>query len=128
VPILAQHVEHEFFWEKKCKELENCRPEDHGGSFKQAYIELYVQKLIEGFRAEGNLGDLEYQLSSVRFDVFKLEITELLSHLSMEVLFRHLPNLTDLCITFGAKHVGMEYESSLFGMKMVDAEVFKDCI
>jgi len=40
----------------------------------------------------------------------------------MEIIFKLLPNLSDLTITFGAKHVGMEYESSLFGMKMVDAE------
>lgn len=71
---------------------------------------------------------MEYQLDSVRYDVFRLEITELISHLSMDILFKHLPNLTDLTITFGAKHVGMEYESSLFGMKMVDAEQFKDCL
>lgn len=63
-----------------------------------------------------------YQLSSVKYDVFRLEITELISHLNMEIIFKLLPNLSDLTITFGAKHVGMEYESSLFGMKMVDAE------
>jgi hypothetical protein len=84
--------------------------------------------LIENFKAEGNLEDLKFQLNSARYDIFRLEITELMSHLSMETLFRLLPNLNDLTITFGAKHVGMEYESSLFGMKMADAEIFKECL
>ena len=84
--------------------------------------------MIENYWAEGNLKDLEYQLNAVKYDVFRLEITELISHLSMEILFKLLPNLNDLSITFGAKHVGMEYDSSLFGMKMVDAEQFKDCL
>ena len=39
-----------------------------------------------------------------------------------------MPNLNDLTITYGAKHKGMEYESSLFGMKMADAEVFSECL
>lgn len=64
----------------------------------------------------------------MRYEIFRLEITELKSHLNMEIVFRFLPNLNDLTITYGAKHVGMEYESSLFGMKMADAEVFKECI
>ena len=46
----------------------------------------------------------------------------------MGVVFQYLPNLTDLAITYGAKHKGMEYESSLFGMKMADAEIFSECL
>ncbi len=57
--------------------------------------------------------------------MFRLEITELMSHLEMLKVTEYLPNLNDLTITYGAKHVGMEYESSLFGMKMADAENFQ---
>jgi Ran GTPase-activating protein (RanGAP) involved in mRNA processing and transport len=51
-----------------------------------------------------------------------------MSHLKIDIVFSLLPNLNDLTITYGAKHVGMEYESSLFGMKMADAEILKDCL
>jgi len=80
--------------------------------------------MIEKFKSMGNLQDLFIEMNEVRYDVFRLEITELMSHLNMDDVFRFLPNLNDLTITFGAKHVGLEYESSLFGMKMADAETF----
>jgi len=46
----------------------------------------------------------------------------------MNLVFDHLPNLNDLILTYGAKHAGKEYESSLFGMKMADAEKFQECL
>lgn len=46
----------------------------------------------------------------------------------MGIVFKNLPNLAYLTITYGAKHVGMEYERPLFGMKMSDAKIFSECI
>lgn len=46
----------------------------------------------------------------------------------METVFEHLPNLSHLTLTYGAKHVGMEYERPLFGMKMSDAKTFSESI
>ena len=33
-----------------------------------------------------------------------------------------------MTLTYGAKHVGMEYERPLFGMKMTDAKIFSECL
>jgi hypothetical protein len=49
----ARNVDFEFYWEKKCKDKPaekageiggflNCKKEDHGGSYKQAYIERRI--------------------------------------------------------------------------------------
>ena len=45
----ARNVEFESYWEKKCKEKKNklgkvinCRKEDHGNSYKQAFVELRI--------------------------------------------------------------------------------------
>jgi hypothetical protein len=46
----------------------------------------------------------------------------------MGIVFKYLPNLTHLSLTYGAKHVGMEYERPLFGMKMSDAKSFAECL
>lgn len=46
----------------------------------------------------------------------------------MDIVFKYLPNLTFLTLTYGAKHVGMEYERPLFGMKMSDAKNFSLCL
>lgn len=43
-------------------------------------------------------------------------------------MFKYLTNLTNLTLTYGAKHVGMEYERPLFGMKMSDARNFHECL
>ncbi len=43
-------------------------------------------------------------------------------------MFDYLPNLAFLTLTYGAKHVGMEYERPLFGMKMSDAKIFSGCL
>ena len=46
----------------------------------------------------------------------------------MSIVFQHLPNLAHLTITYGAKHIGWEYERPKFGMKMGDAKIFSDCL
>jgi hypothetical protein len=47
ITVTARNVDYEFYWEKKCKQLINCKKEDHGGSFKQAFIERRIQELLE---------------------------------------------------------------------------------
>jgi hypothetical protein len=34
ITTTAKNVDFEFYWEKKCKMLKNCRKEDHGLSYK----------------------------------------------------------------------------------------------
>lgn len=97
-------------------------------SYKQAFIERHIQKLIEDHKAEAGVEELKKDLWAARYEVFGLDISQLTSHLDMSVVFRNLPNLAYLSLTYGAKHVGMEYERPLFGMKMNDAKIFAECI
>ena len=46
----------------------------------------------------------------------------------MSIVMMYLPNLSHLTLTYGAKHVGLEYERPAFGMKMSDAKIFADCL
>jgi hypothetical protein len=34
ITTTARNVDFEFYWEKKCKQLKNCKKEDHGMSYK----------------------------------------------------------------------------------------------
>jgi hypothetical protein len=43
----------------------------------------------------------------------------------MDMVFKHLVNLTYLTLTYGAKHVNMDYERPLFGMKMSEAKMLQ---
>jgi len=84
--------------------------------------------LLENHKDDASIPELKKELESARFEVFCLKIGQLLSHLDMDIVFQHLPNLSYLTLTFGAKHVGMEYERPLFGMKMSDANSFSNCL
>ena len=129
VTVTGRNVDFEFYWEDKCKyHLKNCRKEDHGLSYKQAYIERHIQKLLEDHKAESGIEELKKDLYASRYEVFCLVISQLLSHLDMGIVFKMLPNLSYLSITYGAKHVGMEYERPMFGMKMSDAKIFAECM
>lgn len=88
ITITARNIDFEFYWEKKCKkDLKNCRKEDHGNSYKQAYIERKIQKLLEDHKDEASVGQLKEELEAARFEVFSLKIGQLLSHLDMSIVF-----------------------------------------
>lgn len=107
--------------------LKNIKREQHGNSYKQAYIEVYVQTLLEAFRSQGSVEELKNELKACRYEVFSLVVTQL-QGLDMTHVFNYLPNLSNLTLTFGAKHLGMEYERPLFGMKVEDAKLFRECL
>ena len=70
---------------------------------------------------------MKAELEAARYEVFKLVITQL-QRFDITHVFHYLPNLAYLTLTYGAKHMHMDYERPLFGMKMSDAQTFKDCL
>jgi len=87
---------------------------------------LVVEEILNCQDDTRSLQKLEQVLEAARFDVHCLVLPEFHSKLSFIV--RHIPMITQLTITYGAKHVGMEYERNLFGMKIADAADLADCI
>ena len=75
ITTTARNVEFEFYWEKKCKHLKNCRKEDHGMSFKQAFIERRIQTLLENHKDAASVPELVKELEAARYEVFCLRIT-----------------------------------------------------
>lgn len=129
ITVTARNINQEFYWQEKCENeplMKNIKKEQHGNSYKQAYIEVYIQNLLEKLKSE-NTQQLLDDLEAVRYEVFSLKITEL-QHFSISDLFDHLPNLAFLQLTYGAKHVHMNYERPMFGMKMSDALNFSKCL
>jgi len=128
----ARNVDFEFYWQEKCEKdehLKRLKKEQHGNSYKQAFIEKYIEKMLEEFHSnsEDSVKELTKKLNAARFEVFCLTISRL-QHLDISIVFEYLPNLAFLTLTYGAKHVGMAYERPLFGMKMSDAKILKDCL
>ena len=43
ITTTAKNIDQEFYWQKKCQtELKNCKKEQHGNSYKQAFIERRI--------------------------------------------------------------------------------------
>lgn len=74
ITITARNINYEFYWEEKCKELVNVKVEQHGGSYKQAYIETHIQKLLENHKSDGSKEEIIKELDAARYDVFCLVI------------------------------------------------------
>mmetsp|Transcript_13567 Transcript_13567/g.33266 ORF Transcript_13567/g.33266 Transcript_13567/m.33266 type:complete len:419 (+) Transcript_13567:82-1338(+) len=122
--VSAPLIDTEVYWKRCVADLfQHCRPEDHGHSWKQLFFEKTVEEALENFdgseTAQSNLHKL---LSTSRDFVFKLRIRQYASHTDIGFIFDALHNLYSLAITFGSKNVGMKYERSIFGMKLVDSE------
>ncbi len=60
--------------------------------------------------------------------MFSLGLQQLLSHIDLELVFKYLPNLSNLELTYGVRKIGMKYERSLFGMKISDAMSLAKCV
>ena len=66
------------------------------------------------------LNRLVADLSASRSFISTIELKQFPSHLNLFELFGSFPNLNTLRLTYGAKAVGMEYDPSMFGMKLYD--------
>ena len=126
ISITAPYIHHESYWKRACGiRWKNVRPEEHGWSWKQAYMETHVQELISKSEDEEHLAA---EILAAKYYLFFITVGQLPSHINMRVLFLNAPTITSLAVTFGAKHLGSEYERAQFGMKLQDAANLCDCI
>jgi hypothetical protein len=84
--------------------------------------------VLEAFKATDSLDQLKQTIQNSRDHVFTLNIRQLLSHISLELLFANLPNFTNFELTYGAKKLRLAFNRSLFGMKFSDAESLSICL
>ena len=75
ITVTARNIDYEFYWQKKCEALKNCKKENHGGSFKQAFIERKIQTLLEQQKDQASEKELVKELEAARYDVFCLKIS-----------------------------------------------------
>ena len=132
VNVSAAHVHSESYWKKCClfgRGWKNCQIAEHGLTWKQTFFELFIQQEIEAFDPNvHDIDDLHLKLEAAEDYVFNLKIIQLLSHIDLQHIFSRLPNLSKLELTYGVKQVRMNFERSLFGMKISDADSLKQCI
>ena len=56
--------------------MSRVKKEQHGNSYKQAFLEKYVQKLLEDFHSnsEDSVKELKKKLNASRYEVFSLTV------------------------------------------------------
>jgi len=127
IPEAATRVNDEAYWKRRtAKEFRNCQNEKHGMSWKQTYLEMELEKSLEQLPVDHTVQDIEALKakiqSAARLYIYQLRIRQFRSHADLSVLFESLPALTALTLTFGDRHLGMDYERAMFGMKIADAQ------
>eukprot|EP00397_Hematodinium_sp_SG-2012_P024881 GEMP01025946.1.p1 GENE.GEMP01025946.1~~GEMP01025946.1.p1 ORF type:complete len:491 (+),score=116.11 GEMP01025946.1:240-1712(+) len=127
LPEAATRINDENYWKRRTqREHRNCQVGKHGLSWKQAYLELDFQRSLEDLplnHSQQQLDSLKQKIqSNVRLYIYRLVVQQFRSHADLSVLFESLPALASLSITFGDRHLGMEYERAMFGMKIADAQ------
>ncbi|KAF4651839.1 T-complex-associated testis-expressed protein 1, partial [Perkinsus olseni] len=100
-------------------------PLGHGGSWKQAFIETWVNREITALPLDPSpekIQQLTLVLQTTADYIFRVDLDELPSCLDMALLVARLPCLCSLKVTFGRRRkLGMAYDRALFGMKINDA-------
>eukprot|EP00948_MAST-09A_sp_MAST-9A-sp1_P002878 g2878.t1 len=130
--VSASYIHNDDYWKYCCEKKEswnNVNPIFHGLTYKQTFFELYCQELLENFDPiKDKENDLYDALNSSEDFVFNLTLRQLPSHMDLQQVFKRLPNLSKLSLTYGIRRVGIDYERALFGLKILDAENLAKCI
>jgi len=121
--LVGTLIDDESYWKRRsCIRWKNCDIKNHGRSWKQLYFEKNLEAAIERFDpATSDPNELKRLLAFSKRFVRSLSVIQLPSHINLQLLFDTTAScLTSLTLTYGMKNVGMDYDRSLFGMKLSD--------
>lgn len=121
--LVGTLIHDEPYWKRRsCMRWKNCQVTAHGNSWKQLYFERNLEGALERYDpATTELSALKRLCAFSKRFVRGLHISQLPSHLDLQVLLGTTTGcLTSLSLTYGMLNVGMDYDRSLFGMKLSD--------
>ena len=122
--LVGPVIEEEVYWKRRSQaRWSNLELSAHGDAWKQLYFEKNLANTLEDFDPVNmDLEELKRLLAFSSPWVYNLNVKQLPSHMDLQVLLSPslLSNLFFLKLTYGRHNVGMDYEHSLFGMKLSD--------
>lgn len=121
VEMAGKVIMNESYWRRRSQaRWENCDIAGHGRSWKQLYFEKNIEDALETFDPESSdISQLRRLLLFSRKYVSMIRIQQLPSHIDLTTLFDGLgSSLRALVLSYGMKNVAMDYDRSLFGMKV----------
>jgi len=128
LPEAATRIWDENYWKRRTQtKHRNAQVEKHGMSWKQTFLELELQDVLEKLPITVEYGSpeleaLKQQVNASRLHIFQLQIGQFPSHIDLSFIFDALPALCSFAITYGNRRLGMDYERAMFGMKISDAQ------
>ena len=129
--LVGTLIEDESYWERRSNaRWRNCDCTPHGCSWKQLYFERNLEHALERFDpATSDAEGLQRMLVFSKRFVSSIRLQQLPSHLDLHVIFDVMAtSLTCLGLTYGMRNVGMDYDRSLFGMKLSDCRSLAKCL
>ncbi|KAG2493034.1 hypothetical protein HYH03_008697 [Edaphochlamys debaryana] len=121
--LVGTLIADEDYWKRRAQaRWKNCEVAAHGYSWKQLFFERNLQEFLEQYDpAITDLSSLKRLLTYSRRFVQTVHIRQLPSHLDLQILFDCMVNTpSSLALSYNLKEVGMDYDRSLFGMKLSD--------
>ncbi|KXZ55119.1 hypothetical protein GPECTOR_3g271 [Gonium pectorale] len=121
--LVGTLISDDDYWRRRSQaRWKNCEVAAHGFSWKQLFFERNLQEFLEQFDpAVTDLSSLKRLLTYSRRFVQTVHIRQLPSHLDLQILFDCMVNTPSaLSLSYNLKDVGMDYDRSLFGMKLSD--------
>lgn len=121
--LVGRLIADEGYWrQRSAARWHNCDVSVHGGSWKQLYFERNLEAVLEAYDPSAtDVAGLRRLLAFSRRYVRNLTIRQLPSHMDLNILFDATGSyLTGLNLTYSMRNVGMDYDRSLFGMKLSD--------
>jgi hypothetical protein len=125
VLIAAPHITQEKYWKACClknKKLGNSlKLEDHGFSFKIAFLEIYIERLLENCQSYKQDRPKIIEAAKVLSPwIFTLEIKIDAPDLNLEEVRKYLYNLINLKIRC-SEGKNLDYKKKIVGMKFTEA-------
>jgi len=124
-------IDDESYWKRRaCLRWKSADFIPHGRSWKQLYFERNLEGALEAYDpTSGDPVELKRLLTYSKRYARALTVTQLPAHVDLAMLFDTTAScLTSLTLTYGMKHVGMDYDKSLFGMKLSDCRALAKAI
>lgn len=116
-------IEDESYWKRRsCLRWKSCEVDSNGRSWKQLYFERNLEGALESYDpAVSDPNELKRLLTFSKRFIRRLNVMQLPAHVDLQMLFHTTAScLTSLSLRYGMDNVGMDYDRSLFGMKLSD--------
>ncbi|KAG1660164.1 hypothetical protein FOA52_005264 [Chlamydomonas sp. UWO 241] len=129
--LAGSTIADEDYWRRRCcSRWSNLEVTAHASSWKQLYFERNLEDVLEQYDPAVNaLEDMRRLMMYSRRFAQTIRLRQLPSHLDLAIMFDAMINSpSSLAVQYSLKNVGMEYDRSLFGMKLADCRALAKCL